>query len=495
MSLKFSMLLQATDRVTGPAKRIQQSMASLGRAARKLASDLRDPDRAYQRGYQLGSRLRAGLGHLASAFREVGRTAARYAGRAGLAAWNKGAELAGKGVVSLGKKMGGLALGAAKWAAAAAVGAAGFSVFNIFKTAAQFEQFSIMLENMEGSAAKARKAMAWVQDFAQTTPYELDQVMEAYVQLKAYGIDPLDGSLRALGDASAGMSKPLMQSVEALADAVTGEFERLKEFGIRASAQGDKVKFTYMRNGKEMTRTVRKNAADMKAAITGIFSERFGGMMDRQSRTFSGLISNLQDQWTRFQMMVADAGIFDMVKGKLGEWLAKISEMAKDGRLQAWAKSISDWLEKAWKIAVDFVENTDWAKVGRNLQTIADAAVILANAIVRAANAMPALSDLYKPFGLPRYFGRQIFGGDAPAAAGPTRPTSNVPFPKGPARVPPLLAKPTGRRTAAQEVRVGGQAQLAISLAPGLSGKLNQVKPAGDVPFSVALGRSMAGAS
>ena len=33
--------------------------------------------------------------------------------------------------------------------------------------------------------------------------------------------------------------------VEAVADATTGEFERLKEFGIRASSQGDKVALTF----------------------------------------------------------------------------------------------------------------------------------------------------------------------------------------------------------------------------------------------------------
>jgi phage tail tape-measure protein len=75
------------------------------------------------------------------------------------------------------------------------------ALFDMFGTASKFEQFSVMLTGIEGSADKARKSMAWVQDFAQKTPYELDDVMDAFVKLKAYGIDPMNGSPAALATA------------------------------------------------------------------------------------------------------------------------------------------------------------------------------------------------------------------------------------------------------------------------------------------------------
>ncbi len=87
----------------------------------------------------------------------------------------------------------------------------------------QFERFQTVLTTTEGSALAAQEAMKWVEDFAVKTPYELDQVMASFVQLRAYGLDPTNGMLKTLGDASAAMNKPLMQSVEAMADAVTGE--------------------------------------------------------------------------------------------------------------------------------------------------------------------------------------------------------------------------------------------------------------------------------
>ncbi len=71
-------------------------------------------------------------------------------------------------------------------------------------------------------------------------PYELAEVNEAFVQLRTRGMDPTKGLLKTLGDTSAAMGQPIMQAVEAVADAVTGENERLKAFGITASKTATK---------------------------------------------------------------------------------------------------------------------------------------------------------------------------------------------------------------------------------------------------------------
>lgn len=120
------------------------------------------------------------------------------------------------------------------YAAAGGVVAAGAGVFakGVMDTASEFERYETILTTLEGSAEKAKKSMAWISDFAARTPYEMNEVTDSFVKLKAYGLDPLkDGLLNSLGDTAAAMGKPVMQVVEAIADAVTGENERLKEFG------------------------------------------------------------------------------------------------------------------------------------------------------------------------------------------------------------------------------------------------------------------------
>ena len=138
-----------------------------------------------------------------------------------------GSKSLNKSLAGVSKSVAGLAAGYLSFSAA--VGAAGF----IIKTGASFEQLRIQLKTLTGSSEKAEKAFAWVSHFAKTTPYELENVATAFSRLKAYGMDATK-FLPVLGDTASAMGKDIMQAVEMFADAATGEFERLKEFGIRA---------------------------------------------------------------------------------------------------------------------------------------------------------------------------------------------------------------------------------------------------------------------
>lgn len=209
-------------------------------------------------------------------------------------------------------------------------------------TGATFEKLKTTLETIEGSSDKANQSLDWVTDFATKTPYELEEVADAFVKMKAYGLDPTDGSLRALGDASSAMGKDFMAAIEAMADATTGENERLKEFGIRAEKAGDQITYKWMQNGKQMTRTVKKDGKEISKALTEIFQGRFAGAMDKQSRTWNGMMSNLSDKWQSFQRMIADAGAFEYAKEGLRGILEWIDRLEKNGTLQAWATGISN---------------------------------------------------------------------------------------------------------------------------------------------------------
>lgn len=278
-------------------------------------------------------------------------------------------------------KLTGLAVRAA--AALGAMTGVGFGAITAgaIKTGAKFEQFAAVLETLEGSSEKAQASMRWVENFAKTTPYELDQVMEAFVALRAYGIDPTDGSLRTLGDAASAMNKPLMSAIEMLADAQTGEFERLKEFGVRGSAAGKQVALTYQRAGREVSVTSKKSANEIRTNLLGIFDSRFKGAMDRQSKTMIGLWSNLMDMLTTFQRQVADAGLFDFVKAELASLLALVNTAAANGDLAKWAKEISAGLVQLLTSVKDLVTKVDWVGLTKSVIDVANGFVQFMNMI------------------------------------------------------------------------------------------------------------------
>jgi len=243
-----------------------------------------------------------------------------------------------------------LALAASLGKVAAVMGAAvatatGLLGNSVLKTAGQFEKFEATLETIEGSSDKAKKSMEWIKAFAKSTPYEVSELTESFIKLKAYGIDPLDGTMETLGNTASAMGKTLNQAVEAYADASTGEFERLKEFGIKAKQEGDKVTFTYQQNGKEITKTTSKSANDIQKFLKETWGAKFAGAMDKQSKTWNGMLSNLSDSWAEFQLKIAESGFFEKAKGQIRGLMDLLARWSNDGTADKIAKVISNVFE------------------------------------------------------------------------------------------------------------------------------------------------------
>lgn len=293
----------------------------------------------------------------------IGATARAVSDRLGIPAMTAATQRFGTAMGELGAKARSV-LGVIAGITAGVVGLGILAGRSLIGTAAQFEKFETVLGTIEGSQEKAAKSMAWVSDFAAKTPYELNEVMESFVKLKAYGIDPTNGTLRVLGDTAAAMGKPVMQAVEAIADAVTGENERLKEFGIRASKSGNKITYEYTKNGKTMKKSAAAdNRAMIQATLMAIWNDRYAGAMDKLSGTWGGMTSNLSDQWERFKLMIMKSGPFERLRERLSGFLKRVDEMAESGELQRLAEKIGTWLvdkfDKLWEAGEKIVKNWD----------------------------------------------------------------------------------------------------------------------------------------
>lgn len=221
----------------------------------------------------------------------------------------------------------------------------GNGIVDMAKTAGQFEQFKSILEITEGSSEKAEQSLNWVKQFAIDTPSNLDEAMEAFVKLRAYGLDPTNGLLQTLGDTGAAMGKPVMQAVEAIANAVTGENERLKEFGIKGSVIKGKNIIEYQYTDREgIQRVARVNKNDRKQiekTLSDIFNQKYAGAMEKQAKTLFGTLAKLEDHWINFQVLVMQSGAFDWIKQKLQSFLTLLDKMQQNGELQKWANDVS----------------------------------------------------------------------------------------------------------------------------------------------------------
>jgi len=209
----------------------------------------------------------------------------------GISKAGKNANLATSSFSKLGTSFSSAASKAAKIGLVLGAATAGMGV-QMLKSAASMETMGVALKtSFQGNEAEAKAAQATITEFAASTPYQLEEVMTGFIKLKNMGLDPSKEALTAYGDTASAMGKSLNDMVEAVADAATGEFERLKEFGIRSAVEGDKVKFTF----QGVTTEVGNNAQEIEGYLKNLGKEKFGGGMEAQSKTLGGVISTFKD--------------------------------------------------------------------------------------------------------------------------------------------------------------------------------------------------------
>lgn len=174
----------------------------------------------------------------------------------------------------------------------------------IIDTTAEFQKMEAVLTTTLGSKSAAKVAMDQIVEFASTTPFQVNELTDSFVKLANRGFVPTLNEMRALGDLAASTGKSFDQLTEAALDAMTGEFERLKEFGVRASSQGDKVAFTF----KGVTTEVEKTDEAIKGYLISLGNaEGVTGSMAAISNTVGGQISNLEDNFTQLKLALGDS--------------------------------------------------------------------------------------------------------------------------------------------------------------------------------------------
>lgn len=174
----------------------------------------------------------------------------------------------------------------------------------------EFDVLNAQLVTATGSADNANEAFNELKKFAAETPYDLQQSVSGFAQLKNLGLDPSIDSLRSFGNTASAMGKDLSQMIEAVADASTNEFERLKEFGIKAKQEKDKVTFTFQ--GVETT--VAKNSQAIQQYLIDIGNTNFAGAMTQRMDTLDGALSNLGDSYHNLLLTISQSGIGDVIK-------------------------------------------------------------------------------------------------------------------------------------------------------------------------------------
>lgn len=223
------------------------------------------------------------------------------------------------------------------------IAAAGTAIKSVVNTLAEMEKYEAVLGNTLGSDSAARKSLIEISKFASKTPFQVNQLTDSFVKLANQGFIPNMSEMTKLGDLASSTGKGIGQLSEAILDAKVMEFERLKEFGIKARNNGKSIQFTF----KGITSEVANNSQAIQDYILSLGSMKgVTGAMDKISKTTGGVLSNLGDKWL-------------MLKWRLGEANKWLFEIASKGLSKAIDKLsvIVDWTEKHKDVLQKYVTN------------------------------------------------------------------------------------------------------------------------------------------
>jgi hypothetical protein len=174
----------------------------------------------------------------------------------------------------------------------------------ILDTTVEFQKMEAVLTTALGSNSAAKAAMDQIVNFASATPFQVNELTDAFVKLANRGFVPTMDQMRLLGDLASSTGKSFNQLTEAILDAQTGEFERLKEFGITAKTEGDRVQFMF----KGITTEVARSDKAIQEYILNLGKlEGVSGSMEAISKTTGGAISNLEDNVTALFKNIGDS--------------------------------------------------------------------------------------------------------------------------------------------------------------------------------------------
>lgn len=226
-----------------------------------------------------------------------------------------------------------------KMTKAAAAFGAGFTakelIQNIIQVRGEFQQLEVAFTTMLGSSEKANVLMAQLTETAAKTPFDLQGVANGARQLLAYGtaMEDVNDTLVRLGNIAAGLSIPLNDLVYLYGTTMTqgrlytqdlNQFtgrgipmirELAKEFGVAESEI------------KSMVEAGQIGFPEVQKVINNLTNEggMFFNLMQEQSKTITGQISNIGDS---FSMMLNDIGKAN--EGIINDALSSVSYLIEN---------------------------------------------------------------------------------------------------------------------------------------------------------------------
>lgn len=268
-----------------------------------------------------------------------------------------------------------------------------FAVTKGFGEAMDMEGYKMQLVTATKDTQKAGELMSNAIKFANSTPFETGEVVEATAKMEAYGISS-QRWLKDVADMAGATNKSIDQATEAMADAVMGEWDRLKEFGIKkevviaaaAKKYGNNVVF----NKKEQV----LNQMKLENVLQEVMQAKFKGGAEKQAKTLKGLWSTVtgvtKSSLAKIVGMTEDGTIrqgslYELLKKQIERVVAVLNKWQEDGTIERIGERVTEAVSRMisfFKSLFEFVKRH---------QTLIKTVLIFASSIYVVVKAIAIL--------------------------------------------------------------------------------------------------------
>ena len=182
-----------------------------------------------------------------------------------------------------------------------ALGGATVFVNKFVQASSGFEDVKTRLVGLTGSVQGAESAFSRFNAIATTTPFALQDVVNAGAQLEAFGVDS-KATLSSLTDLAAFMGTTATEAASALGRAFAGgagAADILRERGI----------LQIIKDSQGIEDLTKLTLPEFRKALIEALADpdgRISGSAERLSQTFTGAFRNMQDQIVRVQAVIGD---------------------------------------------------------------------------------------------------------------------------------------------------------------------------------------------
>ena len=213
----------------------------------------------------------------------------------------------------------------------------GIAVFgrSVVKANAEMEDLRSTLSTVFGTAERGEAAFAFINEFAQRTPFDIQTLSRAFIQLRGAGIAPTEKMLTTLGNAAStttDATRSFEAMVRLLQRSMGGglgieELEILQNAGLPVfTILEEKLNITRLEVSKFGQTT--EGAAKITQALMDHFDSASPDAMANRSKNLSVQLSNLGIAANNALLQMGDAGLNEAIKTLVTE-LTNVLQVAR----------------------------------------------------------------------------------------------------------------------------------------------------------------------